>query len=87
MAEEDSSMPVLYLGQSSRAIGVEMDKLSHILGGICGPSSTYINDEIVAGKSNDSNVFRMQKCAHILTEQTQYCAVCSQNSELLQEVE
>ena len=79
-------MPVLCLGQSSRAIGLEIDKLNHILGGVCGPSSTYISDEIVAGKSNDSNVFRMQKCAHILTEQTHYCAVCSQNSELLQEV-
>eukprot|EP01032_Pedospumella_encystans_P009028 gene9028-10662_t len=55
MTEDDSSMPVLYLGQSSRAIGVEIDKLNHILGGVCGPSSTYINDEIVVGKSNDSN--------------------------------
>ncbi len=86
MAEEVSSMPVLYLGQSSHSIGVEMDKLNHIFGGVCSPSSTYINDEIVAGKSNDNNVFRMQKCAHILTEQTLYCSVCSQNSELLQEV-
>ena len=80
----DSPAKVLCIGQSSRAIGRELEQLSTTLSGIHGPEITFITDEIQQG-SNPARSVRLLKCAHTLTELTEYCSVCSKNSEILQD--
>ena len=80
----DNPAKVLCVGQSSRAIGRELEQISTTLSGIHGPEISYITDEIQQG-SNPARSVRLLKCAHTLTELTEYCSVCSKNSEILQD--
>jgi hypothetical protein len=80
----DAEARVLCIGQSSRAIGKDVDRLSKLLPGIAGPAIEFLSDEIEVGSSSCST--RLMKCAHTLTEQTEFCTVCSRNAQVLQEV-
>lgn len=79
-----ASIPVLYLGQVSQSLAVEMDKICDYFGGLEGPSSTCVVDEIVTSR-NQYKATRLLKCAHTLSELTEFCPICSQNSEHLQD--
>lgn len=94
-SRSEAGTRILCIGQSGSAIGKELERVSEFLPGVGFKPPSFLSDEVHHVEANSSsgkrtnsgrNLTRLMKCAHTLTEQTEFCNVCSKNAEILQEV-